>query len=84
MTQKSQPSTLSKRDIRSASNAVITVTSEWVSSKLAASLFGLSERTLSTWKDKALISFAKPCGENGTIFYNVNSINRFIAKNKVI
>lgn len=65
-------------------NAIITVSSKWVSADLAAELFGCSKRTLSQWKDKALISFSKPCGENGTIFYDVESINRFIQKNKVI
>lgn len=76
--------TITKHDLRSAKNAVITVTSRWVSSKLAASLFGVTERTLSDWKDDGLILFSKPNGKTGTIFYDVDSINRFIARHSVI
>ena len=76
--------TIAKRDIRSAKNAVITITSRWVSSKLAAELFGVAERTLSEWKNEGLILFSKPNGKTGTIFYDVESINRFIARHSVI
>ena len=75
---------LSTQAIKSAKSAVITITSRWVSAKMAAQLFGVSTRTLSDWKDKALISYSKPCGENGTIFYDIESINKHIQKNKVI
>ena len=75
---------MTKTEVKSAKSAVITITSRWASAKLTAELFGVTPRTLSEWKDKAFISFSKPCGENGTIFYDIESINRFIAKNKVI
>lgn len=75
---------MNQRELKSAKSAVITISSRWVSAKLAAELFGVSTRTLSEWKDKANLSYSKPFGENGTIFYDIESINRFIAKNKVI
>lgn len=75
---------MNQRELKSAKSAVITISSRWVSAKLAAELFGVSTRTLSEWKDKAKLSYSKPFGENGTIFYDIESINRFITKNKVI
>lgn len=73
-----------KREIKAAKSAVITITSRWASAELAAQLFGCTKRQLSTWKDKGLISFSKPSGEKGTLFYNIESINRLIEKSKVI
>lgn len=75
---------MNQREFKTARSAVITISSRWASAKLAAELFGVSTRTLSEWKDKALISFSKPCGGNGTVFYDIESINRFITKCKVI
>ena len=79
-----QPQPPTKREVKAAKSAVITINSRWASAKLAAELFGVTTRLLSEWKEKALISFSKPCGENGTIFYDIESINRYINKSKVI
>lgn len=72
-----------KREIKAARSAVITITSRWATAELAAQLFGCTKRQLSIWKDKGLIAFSKPSGEKGTLFYDIESINRFINKSRI-
>lgn len=73
-----------KREIKAAKSAVITINSRWATANLAAQLFGCTKRQLSDWKDKGFITFSKPTGEKGTIFYDIESINRFINQHKII
>lgn len=75
---------MTKTQHQAALKASISVNAEWVSADLAAQLFGCSKRTLASWHNAGLISFSKPNGNSGKVFYNVQSINRFIQKNKVL
>lgn len=53
----------------------------WLNNKEAASYLGCSERFLRDLKDTGEISFAK---YKNTIWYNLESIERFLNRHKVI
>lgn len=74
---------IKKREIKAARSAVITITSKWASADLCAEIFGCSKRQLSSWKNSGLIAFSKPSGEKGTVFYDIESINRFIGRSRI-